>query len=143
MQFLISIEDTKNYNSFYSYCPKVQGDTLDIAVVEKDRFRHDPYPGLPPVSPELLEAYIGQPHDFEQEFAQLKQRYPELAHKLVTGALDTSPAALQHKRAFAAGVLLACGILSAAVQTEQLHQIFEQSDNPNDDGDGEGRQLSA
>lgn len=76
-----------------------------------------------------------QPHDFEEEYGRLKERYPEIAHRLVVGALESSPDALEHKRTFAKGVLFMCGLLSAAAQTEQLRQLFTLENDPTEVGD--------
>jgi hypothetical protein len=110
-------------------------------VANNERYSHDPSPGLPEVSPELIAAYNAQPHDFEEDFTRLKAEQGPVAHELVTGIHGVDPHFLAIKRAFAQGALYMYGMLRTAAQAEQLRQMFEET---TDDGDGgEDRPLSA
>ena len=109
-------------------------------MADNERYSHDPSPGLPEVSPELISAYNAQPHAFETEYIRLKAEQAAIAHDLATGVQGIDPRFLELKRAFAQGALYMYGILRTATQAEHLQQMFDQ---PNGDDDGEGRPLSA
>jgi len=106
-------------------------------VTNNERQPHDPFAGLPDITPELIEAYKRQLHDFETDFANLKRRYPAVAHDIITGINGVDPHYLDLKRAFAQGALYMCGLFRSAAQTELLRQMFEREIiGDNDDGEG-------
>lgn len=109
-------------------------------MTSNERYSQDPFAGLPDISPELVEIYSQQQHSFEADFRRLKERYPAVAHDLITGVQDVDSEELRIKRAFAQGALYMCGLFAAAVQTEHLRKLFETTGG---DDDGASPPLSA
>lgn len=110
-----------------------------IAVANNERPSHDPFAGLPEITPELIRAYKDQIHTFETDFADLRRKYPDVAHDLITGIEGVDPRYLDLKRAFAQGALYMCGLFRSAAQIEQLRKMFE-TETVNDGDDDEDRQ---
>lgn len=110
-----------------------------VAVANNERPSHDPFAGLPEITPELVRAYKDQLHSFEVDFAELKRKYPAVAHDLITGIEGVDPRYLDLKRAFAQGALYMCGLFRTAAQTEQLRKMFE-VETIGGGGDGEDPQ---
>jgi hypothetical protein len=113
---------------------------LRIAVADNERHPRTTPSGLPYVSPDAVEAFKSQSHDFEESFFELKEDNPVLAQDLTTGYDALDPLYLAKKRAFAAGALYVYGLLMRLAEANRLAEQFELTDG---DDDGEDRPLSA
>lgn len=109
-------------------------------MANNEHYSPDPLPGLPKVTPEILQAYKDTYPNRDTEFEKLKHDAPILAHDITTGIQSADPQYLRLKAAFAEGVLYACGVLRLAAQTKGLEDQFAMEVAPTGDG-GDGEDL--